>query len=102
MGTRDRNAVWAQLGKVVTRRGGGYDGGGHRICGCVHCLLDVTPALEGSASGMPAKAGDSLASEQFCSDEKCASDQCGYGSEGAPKLCRLEAAEELSDGHFLW
>jgi len=40
----------AQLGKVVTVGRLGHAGGKHRICGCVHIYLDVTPCAEGAAS----------------------------------------------------
>jgi hypothetical protein len=44
----------AQLGKVVTIRtlegGFGHSGSEHRICGCVHTCLDVTPCAEGAGS----------------------------------------------------
>jgi hypothetical protein len=40
----------AQLGKVVTvsarESGLGHAGSKHRICGCVHVYLDVTPDLD--------------------------------------------------------
>ena len=38
----------AQLGKVVTVGRLGHAGGEHRICGCVHRYLDVTPAAPGA------------------------------------------------------
>jgi hypothetical protein len=40
----------AQLGKVVTVGRLGHAGGKHRICGCVHVYLDVTPCAQGAAS----------------------------------------------------